>query len=97
MTGQMGKLQLSDERIDNIIDLALAEDTSFGDITSEVLIPPDLVGKASMLIKEEGVLAGGEVAGRIFQRIDPSLEVAILIQDGTRVTPGDTTAVISGR
>ena len=97
MTGQMGKLQLPDEQMDNIIDLALAEDTSFGDITSEVLIPPNLIGKASMLIKEEGVLAGGEVAGRIFQRVDPSLEVAVLIQDGTRVNPGDMTAVISGR
>ncbi len=97
MTGQMGKLQLSDEQMDNIIDLALAEDTSFGDITSEVLIPHDLIGKASVLIKEEGVLAGGKVAGRIFQRVDPSLEVAILIQDGTRVNSRDITAVISGK
>ena len=93
----MSKLQLPDEQLDKIIDLALAEDTNFGDITSEVLIPPNLIGKASILVEEEGVLAGGEVAGRIFQRVDPSLEVAILIQDGTRVNPGDMTAVISGR
>ncbi|MFC1955697.1 carboxylating nicotinate-nucleotide diphosphorylase [Chloroflexota bacterium] len=93
----MSKLQLPGKQLDKIIDLALAEDTSFGDITSEVLIPPNLVGKASMLIEEEGVLAGGEVAGRIFQRVDPTLKVASLIQDGTRVNRGDITAVISGR
>ena len=93
----MSKLQLPDEQLDNIIDLALAEDISFGDITSEVLISPSLKGKASILIKEEGVLAGGEVAARIFQRVDPSLEVAIFIKDGTRVNPGDMAAAISGR
>lgn len=93
----MDNLQLSDEQTDNIIGLALAEDTSFGDITSDALIPPDLLGKASMLVEEEGVLAGGEIAARIFQRVDPSLKIEILIQDGTRVSPGDITAVISGR
>ena len=64
----MNKLQLSEEQIDNIIDLALAEDLSHGDITTEVLIPPDLQGKASILIKEKGIVAGGEVAG-LAQRI----------------------------
>ena len=58
----MNKLQLSQEQIDNIIDLALAEDLSHGDITTEILIPPDLQGKASILVKEKGIVAGGEVA-----------------------------------
>jgi len=89
--------KLSDEQIDNIIDLALAEDLSHGDITSEGLIPPELQGKASIQAKEEGILAGGEVAKRVFLRVDPSLEVKLLIQDGKRIQPGETTATVSGR
>ena len=92
----MNKLQLSEEQLDSIIDLALAEDTGGGDITSEALIPPNLYGKASILVKEKGVLAGGEVAKRVFHRIDPSLKVEVLIKDGDAVQPGDTIANISG-
>lgn len=86
-----------EEQVDNIIDLALAEDVSHGDITSELLIPPELQGKASMLVKAEGVLAGGEVAKRVFLRVDPSLKVEVLIEDGAGVKPGDIAATISGR
>ena len=90
------ELQLSEEQLDNIIDLALAEDISHGDITSEVLIPPDLSGKASMLVKEKGILAGFEVASRVFQHVDPSLEVEMLIKDGDMIQAGDIIATITG-
>jgi len=90
-------LRLSDEAVGNIIDLALAEDISHGDITSEVLIPPTLTGKALVLAKEAGILAGGEVASRVFQRVDPSLNVAVFITDGAAIKPGDIIATISGR
>ena len=93
---QVSTLQLSDEQLDSIIDLALAEDISHGDITSEALIPPGLSGKASILVKEKGVLAGGEVAKRVCHRIDPSLKVAVLIKDGDTVQPGDIVATVSG-
>jgi nicotinate-nucleotide pyrophosphorylase (carboxylating) len=92
----VSELQLSDEQLDSIVDIALAEDISHGDITSEALIPPDLSGKASILVKEKGVLAGGEVAGRVFHRADPSLEVEILIKDGKSIQPGDIVATITG-
>ena len=92
----MNKPRLSEEQVDNIIDLALAEDLSHGDITSEVLIPLDLQGKASLLIKEKGIVAGGEVAKKVFLRVDPSLKVEVLIKDGTKVQPGDIVASISG-
>ena len=92
----MNKLQLSEEQIDNIIDLALAEDTSHGDVTSEALIPPELQGKASILLKATGIVAGGEIAKRVFHKVDPSLRVDVLIKDGTRVKPGDIVATISG-
>ena len=92
----MNKLQLSEEQVDNIIDLALAEDVSHGDVTSEALIPPELQGKASILAKAKGIVAGGEIAKRVFLRVDPSLKVEMLIKDGARVKPGDTIATISG-
>ena len=93
----MNEAQTSGEQVDNIIDLALAEDLSHGDITTEVLIPPHLQGKASILIKEAGIVAGGEIAKKVFLRVDPSLEVGVLIKDGTKVKPGDVVASISGR
>ena len=92
----MNKFQLSEEQIDNMIDLALAEDISHGDVTSEALIPPGLQGRAAILVKEKGIIAGGEVAGRVFLRVDPSLQVDVLIEDGTKVKPGDIVATISG-
>lgn len=89
-------MELSEEQVDNIIDLALAEDISHGDITSEILILPELQGKAFILIKARGIVAGGEVAKRVFLKVDPSLKVEVLIKDGTRVKPGDIAATISG-
>ncbi len=91
------KLLLSNEQIDNIIDLALTEDISHGDITSEVLIPSELRGRASILAKEAGVLAGGEVARRVFLKVDPSLRAELLIKDSAKVQPGDIAATISGK
>jgi nicotinate-nucleotide pyrophosphorylase (carboxylating) len=92
----INKLQLSNEQIDSIIDLALAEDISHGDTTSQGLIPPELQGKASILAKAEGIITGGEVAKRVFLRIDPSLKVEVLINDGAKVKPGDIIATIFG-
>lgn len=87
---------LTDKHIDAIIDTALEEDTGQGDITSQALLPADLAGKASIIVKEDGVLAGIDVARGVFQKIDPLLDVVILIEDGTPVKPGDTAAAISG-
>ncbi len=90
-------LQLSEYQIDSIIDLALAEDISHGDVTSELLIPPELQGQASILVKARGIVAGGEVAKRVFLRIDPSLKAEVLIEDGAKIQTGDAVATISGR
>lgn len=85
-----------DESIFPMIDLALAEDTGHGDVTSEALIPSTLTGRASVLAKAEGVLAGIEVAGKVLLRVDPSLEMSVLIEDGTRIKPGDIIATVYG-
>ncbi len=60
-------------------------------------MPPDLLGKASILVKARGILAGGEIAKRVFLRVDPSLRVEVLIKDGAKVKPGDIAATISGK
>ena len=86
-----------DEPIDSIIDLALAEDAGHGEITSEVLIPSDLYGTAIILVKEAGILAGIEVARKVFRKIDPMLKTDVLIADGTEVKSGDIAAKISGK
>jgi len=93
----VNKLQLSEEQLNNIIDLALTEDVGHGDVTSEALIPPELHGKASILVKARGILAGSEVARGVFLRVDPSLKVEVLIKDGVKVKPGDIMATVSGR
>ncbi len=90
-------MQSPKEQIDAIIDLAMTEDISHGDVTSKALIPPELQGKASILVKEKGISAGGDVAERVFHKVDPLLQVEVLIKDGTKVKPGDTIASISGR
>jgi len=91
------KSHLPEEQIDNTVDLALSEDRVSEDITSEVLIPPDIQGKASIMAKADGVLAGGEIARRVFLRVDPLLQVKVLIEDGARVKPGDIIATVTGR
>jgi nicotinate-nucleotide pyrophosphorylase (carboxylating) len=88
---------LSNKEIDDLIDLALAEDVSHGDVTSQILIPPGLRGRASILAKAEGVLAGIEVVRRVFFKVDPSLKFEGRVKDGAEVKSGDTVAIISGR
>ncbi len=87
---------LSEEQISAVIDLALSEDLGCGDVTSEALIPARLQGKASILIKDNGVLAGGDIVRRVFLKVDPTLDVKLLIQDGTAVKPGDIAGTVSG-
>jgi nicotinate-nucleotide pyrophosphorylase (carboxylating) len=93
---RMSNINLSDKQVDDIIDLALNEDLIEGDATSEALIPPDLQGKASIIIVENGVLAGGVIMARVFKRVDSSLEFSQYIEDGTTVKPGDIVGTVSG-
>jgi nicotinate-nucleotide pyrophosphorylase (carboxylating) len=92
----VSKDRLSEIQLDKVIDLALAEDVGHGDITSQALIPPELSGKASLFVKEAGVLAGIEVAARVFRCVDSSLQVEAPVKDGTAVRPGDIVGSISG-
>ena len=92
----MYKPELTSEKIDNIVDLALAEDTACGDITSQILIPPEQQDEAYIIAREEGVLAGGDIARQVFLRVEPALKVEILTPDGERIKAGDTVFTIAG-
>ena len=75
---------------------ALREDVAEGDHTSLATIPTGAQGKARLIIKEEGILAGVEVARFIFSEVDPELQVEVLINDGTQVRPGDVALYVTG-
>ena len=80
---------------DRLIDLAFAEDIGDGDHTTLCCIPDDAMGKSHLLIKEEGILAGVEVAKRVFARFDPTMQVVVLINDGAHVKVGDIAMIVT--
>lgn len=90
-------MKLFTSRIKAVVTKALEEDLGLGDITTESLIPLALEGKASLLVKSRGVLAGIHVAEIVFEQVDPSVRFEVLIQDGMEVKPGDIAAVIRGK
>ena len=81
---------------ERLIDLAFAEDIGDGDHTTLCCIPEEARGKSRMIIKEEGILAGVKIAEEVFNRFDSTLKVEILINDGTKVKPGDVAMVVEG-
>lgn len=85
------------ELVDRLIDLAFAEDIGDGDHTTLCCIPADAMGRSHLLIKEEGILAGIEMAKKVFDHFDPTLQVEVLIHDGAHVKPGDIAMVVSGK
>ena len=92
----MNKMEPTGDQVDKIIDLALTEDTGCGDITSQILISPEQQGRASIIAKEEGVMAGGGIARQAFLRVEPSLKVEVITADGDRIKAGDKVATITG-
>lgn len=90
-------METANALIDRLIKLALVEDVGDGDHTSLSTIPVEKEGKAKLLIKEEGVLAGVAIALRIFNQVDPDLKTQVLIEDGANVNPGDIAFYVSGK
>ena len=86
-----------EELNDRLIDLAFAEDIGDGDHTTLCCIPADAMGESKLLIKEEGVFAGVDIAKEVFRRFDPTMEVEVYIQDGTHVKPGDIVMSVKGK
>ena len=86
-----------DQLEDRLIDLAFAEDIGDGDHTTLCCIPDDAMGKSRLLIKEDGILAGVKVAKKVFARFDPTMQVEVLMDDGTKVKKGDVAMIVTGK
>ena len=85
------------DNLDELIKLWFAEDIGDGDHTTLSSIPADAMGKQQLIIKEEGIVAGIEVAKRVFAAFDPELKMTQYLKDGDRVKPGDVAFVVEGR
>ena len=86
-----------DELVDRLIDLSFAEDIGDGDHTTLCCIPADAMGRSKLLIKEEGILAGVEIAKEVFRRFDPEMQVEVLMGDGSHVKKGDVAMIVTGK
>ncbi len=82
---------------DEFINNALKEDIGDGDHTSMACIPENVTGRAQLLIKEHGILAGVIVAARIFRKLDPNIKMDIFLTDGAKVKPSDIAFVVEGK
>lgn len=89
-------MKTKEELIDALLDLAFAEDIGDGDHTTLSTIPAEAMGRSRLLIKEKGILAGVEIAGKILHKVDPEIKINVLITDGAEVNPGDVAFTAEG-
>ena len=89
-------MKTKDELIDDLLTLAFAEDVGDGDHTTLSTIPADEKGKQRLIIKEEGTLAGVDIARKVFEKFDPELKMTVYINDGAHVKPGDIAFEVEG-
>ncbi|MDE5652855.1 MAG: carboxylating nicotinate-nucleotide diphosphorylase [Muribaculaceae bacterium] len=89
-------MKTKDELIDELLDLAFAEDLGDGDHTTLSTIPADAMGRSRLIIKEEGVLSGVEIAEKVLHKVDPSIRMTVMIKDGAHVKPGDIAFTAEG-
>lgn len=89
--------KIVNELIEELIKLSFAEDIGDGDHTTLCCIPADAIGKQRLIVKEEGILAGVEIAKKVFAAFDKDLEMEVFIEDGAHVKPGDVAFVVTGK
>ena len=82
--------------IDELIDIALKEDIGDGDHTALSCIPKEAIGKAELLVKQGGILAGVDIAVKVFKAVDSNLQIELLLKDGTPVKFGDVAFYVTG-
>lgn len=87
---------INKDLFDAFLETTLKEDLGDGDHSSLACIPADATGKAQLLIKDEGIIAGLDITSLIFERIDPGLRIEFYLRDGDRIKPGDTGFMVSG-
>lgn len=89
-------MKTKDELIDELLDLAFAEDLGDGDHTTLSTIPAEAMGRSRLIIKENGILSGVDIARKVLHRVDPSIKMDVMISDGSEVKPGDIAFVAEG-
>ena len=89
-------MKTKEELIDQLLDLAFAEDLGDGDHTTYSTIPADAMGRSRLIIKEDGILAGVDVAEKVLHKVDPSIKMEIFIKDGAEVKKGDVAFTAEG-
>ena len=90
-------MKTRDQLIDDLLTLAFAEDVGDGDATTLSTIPADEIGRQQLIVKEEGILAGVDIARKVFAKFDPDLKMTVFINDGAHVKPGDVAFVVEGK
>ncbi|MDE6028529.1 MAG: nicotinate-nucleotide diphosphorylase (carboxylating), partial [Muribaculaceae bacterium] len=89
-------MKTKEELIDQLLDLAFAEDMGDGDHTTLSTIPADAMGRSRLIIKEDGILAGVDVAEKVLHKVDPSIKMKVFIHDGDQVKKGDIAFTAEG-
>ncbi len=89
-------MKTKEELIDDLLTLAFAEDVGDGDHTTLSTIPAGERGRQQLIVKEEGILAGVDIARMVFEKFDPELKMTVFIEDGAHVKPGDIAFVVEG-
>ena len=89
-------MKTTDELIDDLLTLSFAEDVGDGDATTLSTIPADAMGRQHLLVKEDGIIAGVDIARKVFEKFDPSLKMTVMIPDGSPVKKGDIAFVVEG-
>lgn len=88
---------IKEEVLNCVIDNAIHEDIGDGDHSSQACIPAEAIGKVHLLVKEVGIIAGVEIAKKVFERFDPEIIMEVFIADGSAVKPGDVAFVVEGK
>ncbi len=88
---------MNSKNLSELIKLAITEDIGDGDHSSISCIPENASGQAHLLIKEQGVLAGIEVAMLVFHQIDPELKLEVFLEDGAKIKNGYVAFIVSGK
>ena len=89
-------MKTKDELIDELLELAFAEDIGDGDHTTLSTIPADAMGRSRLIIKEDGILSGVDIALKVFEKLDPSIKTEVFIKDGAEVKKGDIAFISEG-
>lgn len=89
--------KIDSKELENFIKNALYEDVRDGDHTSLACVPADAMGKAKLLVKDQGIIAGVELAKKIFDYVDKDFKVKVLIEDGAPVKYGDVAFEVEGK